>query len=106
MSVTVPSFTSATVAGIQTENSGTNNPNPTGTPIVANVQTAVATVNVSQQLHDRGGYDGADFDSILQAQILQAVRAQISQQALATAIATAGTVTDGTTATIPLFYAD
>ncbi len=108
MQVIIPSFASSTLGEIQpAENAGIGVAgNQTGAGITANVQTAVTSVNISQQLHDRGGYEGGSFDSILQAQLLQSVKAQISQAILATSIANAGMVMDNVTLTTTKLWAD
>ncbi len=107
MSVSLPTFSSATQASAQTENSSIDISGPSGAAIVATVQTVTAGMDISQQLSDRGGSDDAgSFDSILQAQLQQAVRAKISQLVLSNVIATGGTVTDGTTLTTTRLWAD
>ena len=109
----IPSFTSDTSVGEQvTENTGIDSSTPSGAYIgdPIPVVTQAGTVNISQQLADRGGYAGSGFDSILLAALTEKLDSVVDAYVLATVIASSiaasATVTDSTTVTVPRFYDD
>lgn len=96
LQVNVPSFASATSFGTQTELSGTSQTDPTGTDIATNLVTQAGSVNISQQLFDRGGMSGMSFDKILITQMISQLEASVDSYVIGQALANAGTVTDAT----------
>jgi len=109
LAIHIPSFSTGSSVGQQmTENTGIDSSTPTGAYISdpIPVVTQAGTVNVSQQLHDRGGVPGAGFDVILLAQLTEQLDAAVDAYVIATVIATGTTVTDSTTVTVSRFYDD
>lgn len=105
----VPSFASADSVGQQPgENSGVSQLDPTGADLSVTLTTQAGQVNVSQQFFDRGGFTGpgGSTDQIVMAQLASGLDASIDTYVINQATANAGSVTDATTLTIPLFYND
>lgn len=96
LQVNVPSFSSATSFGTQTENSGASELDPSGVNIQATLSTQAGIVSISQQLYDRGGWSGEAFDKILLRQMKSQLDAQIDSYVLTAALANAGSVSDAT----------
>jgi HK97 family phage major capsid protein len=108
LEVLIPSFTAATPTGSQSpDNTGIEEPTaPAGTFLTANLAAIAGGVTVSQQILDRGGADGLNFDQIVGLQLRDSLDAQIDAYVLTQAIANAGTVTDTNSVTTGTLYAD
>jgi hypothetical protein len=106
LQVNVPSFTSTTSVGEQTENSGVDIADPSGTYLTAAVVPLVGAVFASQQLYDRGGQDGLSFDTILGLQLKEQLDQQVDSYVLSQALASPGSVTDSSSFSISALYAD
>jgi hypothetical protein len=107
MEIDVPSLTSALTVTQSYENQQVSETDPSGADLgPLAVSTFSGGVTVSQQLYDRGGAPGYAFDEIIVSQAGQQLAAQVDSYVIAQCIANAGTVTDGTTLTIPLFWGD
>lgn len=110
LTVYVPSFTAVASAGKQVAEtggaSGVSTGSPTGADENIQVVTETGSITISQQLFDRGGFAGAGggFDQIAIAQINSQLDAAVDSYVLTRALATAGTVTESTTATITLLF--
>ena len=105
----IPSFTAAGAGAQQsTENTGTNTTTPSGLDVSVSLSTFSGYVDVSQQLLDRGGFQGqgGSFDVIViqqsQSQLYAAVDTYVLKQALANAYER----NQSTAATIPQWYID
>lgn len=110
LQVNIPSFTSATNTGQQTELHGIDDSSASGANIQQNVVTIAGSVPVSQQLNDRGGMTGLTFDQILLAQLKVSVDSQTDlyaiSQVTSAITATGNTITDNSAFSISNFYAD
>ena len=105
LSFNVPAFTGTTNVGEQDpENTGGDQAAPTADYQTATLTTQFGLVPISQQLADRGGYQGASFDSIIYLQSKSQLDAQIDQYIITQALKNAGIVLEATALTIPLFY--
>lgn len=105
-------FTSAPTTGYQSpgnagENVGMFENDPTGLVETLTVQTFNGLVSISQQLSDRGTpVQGGSFDKLVARQIQSQLDASVSLYVINQALATASVVTEGTTWTTTLVWAD
>jgi HK97 family phage major capsid protein len=109
LTINVPTFASATVTSTQTvENTGVAGSTPTGNDATTSIVTQAGQVSISQQLLDRGGYEGqgGGFDVILAKQIGTQLDADIDTYILTQALANAIPVNQSTPATITQFWLD
>ena len=118
MTFNIPSFTTAGAAGeqvltgsaasINNENSGIASVTPSGADVSVVVGTFAGYVPISQQLFDRGGYEGAGgtMDSIIIQQSQSQLYASVDSYLIGQAIASATVINQSTAATITQFYLD
>ncbi len=109
MEVYVPEFTSTTDVDPQSpENTGIDTASPSAGYLSSALSVFAGRIPMSQQLLDRGGDDrnGSHFDKEAFAQLNVQLDARFDLYALTAAIASAGTVTEGTALTTPLLYAN
>lgn len=106
LQVNIPSFTSTTSFGTQTENSGVADTDPTGADLPTSLVTQAGEVVISQQLADRGGLPGMAFDQILLKQMKEHLDSAVDRYVLAQALANAGSVSDSGSGSITALYTD
>jgi HK97 family phage major capsid protein len=105
----IPSFTNYGSAARQvTENTGVQGNVPTGSDVEVTLQTFAGAIPVSQQLLDRGGFQGqgGSFDVIVIQQSQSQLWAAVDQYLLTQALAGAFVINQTATATVAQFYVD